>query len=893
MAYELTGGNDIQGDVTRIKLTEGSTSDHVVIQDAQFLLSAKFTKSGSDLILSGNDGHKVVLEGYFNLLKHPGLMAPGGGGLSAEIVERLAGSETPGQFAQVGAPAGAVVIGRVERVGGSATVQHANGVVQELQVGDAILQGDVVETRDGSQLGLSFVDGTAFNLGTNARMVLNELIYDGSGGATNSSVFSIVKGTVSFVAGQVAKTGDMKVVTPISTMGIRGTAANIIARTDAFQNVISVTYSLMADPDGHIGAFNILDTQTNAIIGSVSTTDTYTMVTPAANFTVLAQIVQKTPEMVQQELAIAQMLFPIFLANPANFNNNQQPDLQPRSGSTGTSEVFSTAHGLDDQPTKIITETIGGVITHPGQPDTVIPTQHIDVVVHVNQAPLINIDSGPHLIEAANGNAGVATSIEQVIKSDLDGTASYDTAALAADHWDDLGNGIFAKLGAYGAASLDTVGVAAAAFLASGWTDVGSGVFEKIVTLHTSTGAAVTETVRASTGANTLTYALDNFKADPLHSGDTVVENFIVPVIDNDGAKNSASTGFVVEGSNDAPVAHVDGYTADQNTLLTVSAANGVLHNDTDAENDPLTAVLVSGPAHAVPGSFVLNADGSFTYRGTGSFSGHDSFTYHTFDGQAASSDVTVDIDVAAVSVPVANDDSYNVTLGQTLHVNASSGVLNNDVGALSALLQSGTTDGLLTFNSDGSFDYKPYFTGTATFTYEASKGTTISPPATVTINTSAGADTADFSADTGDVFLFAGPTTNNLVGGSGNDQIVGNNNGNILKGGSGNDAIQGGSGNDIIIGGAGFDGMSGGAGDDIFVFRPGFGHDNIQDFNIGDTVHHDTLDLRGLGFTSVADVLNHTDDGLNATIHAGADDVFLFHVTKEMLAANTTAILV
>ena len=110
-----------------------------MIPDAQLLVSAKFKKVGSDLTLTGPDGKTIVIEGYYNLLKHPDLVAPGGGGLSADLVERLAVPETAGQYAQVGAPAGAIAIGRVERLGGSATVQHANGTVSELQIGDTDL----------------------------------------------------------------------------------------------------------------------------------------------------------------------------------------------------------------------------------------------------------------------------------------------------------------------------------------------------------------------------------------------------------------------------------------------------------------------------------------------------------------------------------------------------------------------------------------------------------------------------------------------------------------------------------------------------------------------------------------------------------------------------------
>ena len=49
------------------------------------------------------------------------------------------------------------------------------------------------------------------------------MVYDPNG-SNNSSLLSLVAGTISFVAGATAKHGDMKVDTPVATMGIRGTA---------------------------------------------------------------------------------------------------------------------------------------------------------------------------------------------------------------------------------------------------------------------------------------------------------------------------------------------------------------------------------------------------------------------------------------------------------------------------------------------------------------------------------------------------------------------------------------------------------------------------------------------------------------------------------------------
>ena len=75
---------------------------------------------------------------------------------------------------------------------------------------------------------------------------------------------------------------------------------------------------------------------------------------------------------------------------------------------------------------------------------------------------------------------------------------------------------------------------------------------------------------------------------------------------------------------------------------------------------------------------------------------------------------------------PVANDDSYNATDGQTLSV-GHPGVLANDTdedpNTLTAVLNASTTKGALNLNADGSFTYN-YNGGAApdtdSFTYHA-----------------------------------------------------------------------------------------------------------------------------------------------------------------------------
>ena len=51
-------------------------------------------------------------------------------------------------------------------------------------------------------------------------------------------------------------------------------------------------------------------------------------------------------------------------------------------------------------------------------------------------------------------------------------------------------------------------------------------------------------------------------------------------------------------GANNLPQAEPDSYTVGINSILFTAAAPGVLKNDSDADGDPLTARLVTGPSH-------------------------------------------------------------------------------------------------------------------------------------------------------------------------------------------------------------------------------------------------------------------------------------------------------
>ena len=235
-------------------------ADAIIVPDAQLLFSADFRRSGADLVLS-KDEREFVLHDYFKGEKRAPLASPDGAHLTGDLVDALSGHV---QLSQASAGAAAVghVIGHVTKLVGSATVVR-NGVSIILTMGENVEKGDVVQCGSNSSLGITFIDGTVFGLLSNARMVLNEMVYDPNG-SSNSSLISLVAGTISFVAGETAKHGDMKIDTPVATMGIRGTAClvEIDFNVPAQNATPNASFQVLVEPDGTTGSYILYDKTT-------------------------------------------------------------------------------------------------------------------------------------------------------------------------------------------------------------------------------------------------------------------------------------------------------------------------------------------------------------------------------------------------------------------------------------------------------------------------------------------------------------------------------------------------------------------------------------------------------------------------------------------------------
>ena len=202
-------------------------------------------------------------------------------------------------------------------------------------------------------------------------------------------------------------------------------------------------------------------------------------------------------------------------------------------------------------------------------------------------------------------------------------------------------------------------------------------------------------------------------------------------------------------GNNLPPSAVNDTYSTAQDTPLSVSAP-GVLGNDSDPNNDPITVADPRTNAATSHGTVTLNANGSFTYSPAAGYSGSDSFTYQATDGSLTSNTATVTITVTpggGNQAPSAVNDAYSTAQDTPLSISAP-GVLGNDsdpnndpITVADPRTNAPTSqNGTVTLNSNGSFTYSPAagYSGADSFTYQATDGSLSSNTATVTITVTA-----------------------------------------------------------------------------------------------------------------------------------------------------------
>ena len=217
--------------------------------------------------------------------------------------------------------------------------------------------------------------------------------------------------------------------------------------------------------------------------------------------------------------------------------------------------------------------------------------------------------------------------------------------------------------------------------------DQGDSLLVQAANLTSTLGAAVS--LQANGG-----FSYDPRGAAALQSladGAEALDTFTYTVVDSYGATSTATVTIRVAGRNDAPTAQDDAYSANEDVLLSVDAANGLLANDSDIDGDSLSVrVAASDSTSALGAPITYQTNGAFTYDPTGATalqqlpaggSTIDTFSYRIADVHGAESTASLAVTVQGENdVPVARADSYATFQNRVLFINRTDeGLLAND----------------------------------------------------------------------------------------------------------------------------------------------------------------------------------------------------------------------
>jgi hypothetical protein len=130
--------------------------------------------------------------------------------LSALVIAAFASAAAADRIGQVKVVSGEVVITR-------------RGATAPAAAGAALHEGDVIETRANSAVGMTFVDNSRISLGPNSRLILES--YSFQPGGRNGFDARLARGSLTAASGGIAEASplSMRVLMPTTVLAVQGT----------------------------------------------------------------------------------------------------------------------------------------------------------------------------------------------------------------------------------------------------------------------------------------------------------------------------------------------------------------------------------------------------------------------------------------------------------------------------------------------------------------------------------------------------------------------------------------------------------------------------------------------------------------------------------------------
>lgn len=211
-------------DSTHTITLDASSGSSLTLPGNEFVADANILRDGQDLILRAPNGSEVVVQNYFSTEHAPMLISADGAALTPELVDSFVKSVDGAQFAQNGSMDDESPVGMIKETTGDATITHPDGTIVHAAIGTPIYQGDVVETQGNGAVNITFVDETTFAVSENARLSIDEYVFDPASQSGENS-FSVLRGVFVFTSGLIGREDpdDVHIDTPVGSIGIRGT----------------------------------------------------------------------------------------------------------------------------------------------------------------------------------------------------------------------------------------------------------------------------------------------------------------------------------------------------------------------------------------------------------------------------------------------------------------------------------------------------------------------------------------------------------------------------------------------------------------------------------------------------------------------------------------------
>lgn len=106
----------------------------------------------------------------------------------------------------------------------SETVVMRDGETMTAMAGMEVKRGDILKTGANGAAGLIFSDDTVISMGARTELAVEAYLFEPAEGKL-SCILEILKGTISYLSGQIAKLApeSVELLTPAATIGVRGT----------------------------------------------------------------------------------------------------------------------------------------------------------------------------------------------------------------------------------------------------------------------------------------------------------------------------------------------------------------------------------------------------------------------------------------------------------------------------------------------------------------------------------------------------------------------------------------------------------------------------------------------------------------------------------------------